>query len=76
MRTFTQKRFFKREWLTSYLFLLPALSFFVIFVVIPMIKGIYISFFNYTGAQFDFIGLDNYIYLFQNEVFLKNIKDC
>ena len=75
MRTFTQKRFFKREWLTSYLFLLPALSFFVIFVVIPMIKGIYISFFNYTGAQFDFIGLDNYIYLFQNEVFLKALRN-
>lgn len=75
METSIKKKRFKREWLTSYLFLLPALSFFLIFVVTPMIKGIYISFFNYTGARFDFIGIDNYTYLFQNEVFLKALRN-
>ncbi|WP_412759158.1 carbohydrate ABC transporter permease [Neobacillus mesonae] len=70
-----KKKRWNREWLTSYLFLLPALSFFLIFVVTPMVKGIYISFFNYTGAKFDFIGLENYTYLFHNEVFLKALRN-
>ncbi|MED4203698.1 carbohydrate ABC transporter permease [Neobacillus mesonae] len=75
METVIKKKRWNREWLTSYLFLLPALSFFLIFVVTPMVKGIYISFFNYTGAKFDFIGLENYTYLFHNEVFLKALRN-
>jgi multiple sugar transport system permease protein len=34
-----------KEYLASYLFILPALLLFVLFVVVPMIKGIYVSFF-------------------------------
>ncbi len=49
---------------TSYLFLLPMLLFFVSFVIIPMGMGIITSFFNYTMSSFTFIGLKNYIDLF------------
>jgi multiple sugar transport system permease protein len=75
VETILKKSRFKREWLTSYLFLLPAFSFFILFVVIPMAKGVYISFFDYTGARFDFIGIENYTYLLKNEVFLKALRN-
>jgi multiple sugar transport system permease protein len=70
-----KKKRFKRDWLISYLFLLPALSFFLFFVVTPMIKGIYISFFDYTGAKFEYIGFGNFTYLLNNDVFLKALRN-
>ncbi|MEC0089208.1 carbohydrate ABC transporter permease [Paenibacillus macquariensis] len=64
-----------REWLISYLFLLPALSFFLLFVAYPMLKGVYISFFDYSLNNFDFIGLDNYKHLFQDKTFIQSMKN-
>ncbi|MCY9658606.1 sugar ABC transporter permease [Paenibacillus chondroitinus] len=64
-----------RDWLMSYLFLLPAFGFFLIFVAYPMLKGIYISFFDYSLRTFDFIGLDNYVSLMHNETFLKSMRN-
>ncbi|RIX52370.1 sugar ABC transporter permease [Paenibacillus nanensis] len=59
----------------SYLFLLPALGFFLLFVAYPMLKGIYISFFNHTLNQFEFVGLDNYKFLFHDETFIKSMRN-
>lgn len=65
----------RRENIVSYLFLAPALLFFVCFVVLPMGMGIVTSLFNYTmksPVSLDtFVGLQNYITLFQDEVFQK-----
>lgn len=58
--------FVLKDYITSYLFLLPALIFFITFVVFPMLRGIYVSFFDYTIKSFVFIGLKNYIELFTN----------
>ena len=66
----------RRETIVSYLFLLPALFFFVGFVLTPMAMGIVTSFTNSnfnnvnTGSQFVF--LDNYIRLFKDPIFLKS----
>lgn len=62
----------KKEWLAAYLFLLPAAVFFIAFVIIPMIGGIIISFFNYTPKTMDFIGLQNYMQIFKDPVFKKS----
>lgn len=70
---FRNKQYIWRDWIASYLFLLPALAFFSIFVAYPMLKGIYISFYSYTLRDFDFIGFDNYQYLFQDETFGKSM---
>ncbi|CAI6066559.1 carbohydrate ABC transporter permease [Cohnella sp. JJ-181] len=64
-----------REWLASYLFLLPALGFFLLFVVYPMGKGIYISFFDYSLSDFDYVGLDNYRNLLRDDVFFKSMRN-
>jgi multiple sugar transport system permease protein len=50
-----------RETTTSYLFLLPFLLFFVVFVVYPMFMCVYTSFFDATiGREDIFVGLKNY----------------
>ena len=50
-----------RETTTSYLFLLPFLVFFVMFVVYPMFMCVYTSFFDATMGKEDvFVGLQNY----------------
>ncbi|WP_452474002.1 carbohydrate ABC transporter permease [Paenibacillus xanthanilyticus] len=67
------KRYIWREWLTSYLFLLPALAFFLLFVAFPMLKGIYISFFDYTLRDFEFVGLRNFNVLLHDDVFAKSM---
>ncbi|MGL5244194.1 MAG: carbohydrate ABC transporter permease [Sarcina sp.] len=65
----------KKEWLAAYLFLVPAAIFFIGFVIIPMIGGIIISFFDYTARSFDFIGIENYISIFKDPIFLKSLKN-
>ena len=67
------KNHFKREWVTSYLFLLPALVFFIMFVAYPMLRGIYMSFFDYSLTSFKFIGLDNYKTLYMDKNFHKSM---
>ena len=50
-----------RETTASYLFLLPFLVFFVMFVVYPMFMCVYTSFFDATMGKEDvFVGLQNY----------------
>lgn len=64
-----------RETIVSYCFLAPVLIFFVVFVLAPMVMGFITSFFNYTMTDFEFVGLDNYVRMFQDEVFLKSLRN-
>lgn len=64
-----------RETLVSYLFLAPVLIFFIIFVLVPMGMGLLTSFFNYTMLDFTFIGIDNYVRMFKDPVFVKSLKN-
>ena len=63
------KALVRRETRSAYLFLLPALVFFIGFVIIPMVLCLVTSFFNYTMGDFTFIGFGNYIKMFQDEIF-------
>jgi multiple sugar transport system permease protein len=69
------KHYILRDWLMSYLFLLPAFGFFLLFVAYPMLRGVYISFFDYSLRSFEFVGLHNYISLFHNDTFLKSLRN-
>ena len=63
-----------RETFSAYMFLLPSLVFFVLFVVIPMFICVFYSLFNYSlGGINGFVGLDNYIRLFQDPVFHRGL---
>ena len=59
----------RREYISSWLFILPALSLFILFMLIPMISGIYVSFFKDTLGGSTFVGLENYIKLFTMDVY-------
>ena len=61
----------RRETISAYLFLAPALFFFLLFVIIPMGISLVSSFFEYNMSTFSFDGFSNYIRLFQDPVFLK-----
>lgn len=69
-----QKRLLQ-EWLPGYLFLVPALIFFTLFVLYPMLKGIYYSFCDYTQTNFIFTGLKNYILLLKDRNFIKSMTN-
>lgn len=65
----------RRETAVSYLFLLPCLIFFVGFVIVPMFMCLFTSFFDYTMTKFSFVGLKNYVELFQDKVFLRSLRN-
>ena len=52
-------------WLTPTLFLLPALSVYVMFLVVPTLSTLWVSLLDWDGlsAQWRFVGLDNYAQL-------------
>ena len=63
----------RRETVVSYLFLLPALFFFVCFVVTPMAMGVVTSLTDSHMGGSSFVGLRNYVELFQDPVFQKSM---
>lgn len=62
----------QRSAVTPYLFLLPYLIVFAIFLAYPIVRGMYISLFDWGifGAR-DFLGIGNYIRLFQSSRFWR-----
>ena len=63
--------------LTIALFLLPALILFLLFVIYPIFQSIYYSLFNWKGfgPAVDFVGLDNFINILADKVFLIAIRN-
>ncbi len=64
-----------RDNVSGLLFLLPTLVFFITFVLYPMLKGIYLSFFRFRGRNISFIGMDNYKNLLTDKVFIKSLTN-
>ena len=74
--TFRNSALVRQQTLAAYLFLLPALFFFVLFVVVPMVMCLVTSFFDYRmGKPLTFVGLDQYFKMFQDPTFLKALKN-
>jgi ABC-type sugar transport system permease subunit len=62
----------KRENITSWLFLAPAGVIYLSVVMIPVFYSLIISLFKWNGiAAMEFMGLNNYITLFQDSIFTK-----
>ena len=60
--------------LMGYLFIAPAVLFFVIFIVIPILISLWLSLTNYDVlSQSDFIGLENYARLFKDKIFHRTL---
>lgn len=65
----------KRKYI-PYLFLFPAILGLVLFKVYPLANGLFDSFFKYSFLKKTsrFVGLENYIALFSDPVFLNSLK--
>ena len=70
-----QKTLIRRETISAYLFLAPALVFFVGFVIVPMVMCLVTSFFDYSMTEFAFVGFDNYKEMFQDYIFIKALAN-
>lgn len=65
------KALVRRETISGYAFMLPSLIFFLVFVIYPMVQCVITSFFDSTMNRADiFIGFQNYVELFQDNIFL------
>ena len=66
----------KREWI-GWMFVLPSLIVFTLFMFLPIILGFWYSLTNYTGLSktYDFIGFGNYAKLFSDRYFKVSIKN-
>src|SRR6056297_2541152 len=64
-----------KRWGQGYLLLLPSLIIYSMFLLYPIFKTIYNSFFEYNLMTFEFIGFENYISLIQDSIFLQSVKN-
>lgn len=60
-----------------YFFLIPAMAFFIIFWIFPILQLFYYSVTNFNGINYDydFVGLKNYVRLFENGTLTNSIKN-
>ena len=57
-------------------FLLPAIAFFLVYVIIPIFQSVWISFYEWDGlGEAQWVGLANYIELFDDEYFYTSLKN-
>jgi N-acetylglucosamine transport system permease protein len=58
-------------------FILPTLVLYLVFTVYPMFKGIYLSFFDWSGGSedYNFVGLDNFRALLKDEIIPLSIRN-
>jgi len=76
--TATKVRRRRREALTAYLMIAPTLIAFVLFMLIPMVLTLCLSFFNWTGISLDslrFTGLSNYRTMLRDPVFWQALTN-
>jgi raffinose/stachyose/melibiose transport system permease protein len=64
--------------MTIFLFLLPAVALFVVFVLYPILQSIYYSLFDWKGfgPAVDFVGIDNFKNILGDTAFLKGLKNA
>ena len=62
--------------LIIFLFLLPSISIFLVFVIYPIFQSIYYSLFNWKGfgPAVDFVALDNYKRILTDRVFILALQ--
>lgn len=60
------------KWLSL---IVPALAFYLIFLIIPSASTIYYSFTDWNGITSEFIGFDNYLRILDDGLVLKSLKN-
>ncbi|UAL52619.1 MULTISPECIES: carbohydrate ABC transporter permease [Metabacillus] len=61
--------------LFPYMFIAPAVILFIVFTVYPIFSSLLLSFQTFEAGEYIFTGLDNYVTLFQDEIFHKALMN-
>jgi raffinose/stachyose/melibiose transport system permease protein len=74
----TRSRRRAQDYATITLFLGPAFVLFLLFLVYPIFRSVYYSFFNWNGLgpAVDFIGLENFKQILTDTIFMKAVGHC
>ena len=76
MDKLTEFRKKKKSHLKNYLYLLPAVVLTTVFFITSIVYTIYLSFHSWDGfSPMEFVGLDNYFYLFQDSNFRISVMN-
>ena len=65
----------KKETIWAYVFILVPLCTFIIFTLYPVVSAAITSFQKYRPLGSEWVGLDNYISTFKNQLFYKSLKN-
>jgi putative aldouronate transport system permease protein len=71
IRSATQRKRFTRSVIRDYLFLLPAILFFVVLIYYPAVSAVFLSFLRYRINGSVFIGFQNYVNLLSDRHFTQ-----
>jgi multiple sugar transport system permease protein len=64
----------RRETLAAWLFLLPAMIGFIVFIAVPAVRGVYISLTDWDLlSDAEYVGFENYSDLFHDDKFIKSL---
>lgn len=63
----------KKNIITPYLFIAPSLLVYLIFILIPVVCAIAMSLTNYNMSRMKFIGVNNYLRLLKDKIFLRSL---
>jgi len=58
---------------TGYLFISPFFLFFVVFIIVPILINLVLSFTRFNLNEMKFIGFENYLILFEDEFFVRSL---
>lgn len=61
--------------LIAYMFLAPFLVLASIFMLFPMMRGVYNSFFDFRFGSQEFVGIGNYVHVFTNELYILSMRN-
>lgn len=61
----------KKFKLFPYAMMAPTVAIFAVFMIYPILYSFYLSFMEFTGGTYNFVGFANYIELFKDPVFYK-----
>ena len=56
-----------------YIMMAPIVAIFTVFMVYPIIRSLYLSFFELVSGSYEFVGIKNYVALFKDATFWKSL---
>ena len=65
----------RKDNLYGFLFMAPFLCFAAVFMIYPMVKGVYNSFYDFRFGGMEFVGLENYKGVLSGDLYLLSIKN-